>query len=199
MFIRNESFSRYVRSYPIISTIILLQLLLYIMNFIPFIPYKFIFQSLAGVNLYIAEGEYWRLFTPIFLHSSFSHLLFNSLSLIIFGPFLERSLGKWIFCWSYLVSGFIANIATFMLLPLTYMHVGASGAIFGLFGIYLAMVLYNKRRMKRVNQQIIIPIIVIALVMTFFETNINVTAHIFGLITGLLLGLWYFSIRKSEY
>ena len=60
MFTRHESFSQYVRNYPVISTIILLQILLFIINFIPMIPHKFILQYLSGVNIYIANGEYWR-------------------------------------------------------------------------------------------------------------------------------------------
>lgn len=193
MFVRNESFLQYIKSYPIISIIILLQLLLYMMNFIPFIPHKYFFQGLSGMNIYIADGEYWRLVTPIFLHANFSHLLFNSLSLILFGPFLEKALGKSIFILNYLACGVIANLATFIFLPLTYSHVGASGAIYGLFGIYLAMFLLKKREIsQRDTQQIIIPIIVIALIMTFIESNVNITAHIAGILAGCLLGFLFF-------
>lgn len=197
MFVRNESFLQYIKSYPIISIIILLQLLLYMMNFIPFIPHKYFFQGLSGMNIYIADGEYWRLVTPIFLHANFSHLLFNSLSLILFGPFLEKALGKSIFILNYLACGVIANLATFIFLPLTYSHVGASGAIYGLFGIYLAMFLLKKREIsQRDTQQIIIPIIVIALIMTFIESNVNITAHIAGILAGCLLGFLFFK-KKS--
>lgn len=197
MFVRNESFLQYIKSYPIISIIILLQLLLYMMNFIPFIPHKYFFQGLSGMNIYIADGEYWRLVTPIFLHANFSHLLFNSLSLILFGPFLEKALGKSIFILNYLACGVIANLATFIFLPLTYSHVGASGAIYGLFGIYLAMFLLKKREIsQRDTQQIIIPIIVIALIMTFIESNVNITAHIAGILAGCLLGFLLFK-KKS--
>ncbi|MDQ7862811.1 rhomboid family intramembrane serine protease [Peribacillus frigoritolerans] len=70
------------------------------------------------------------LITPIFLHSTFTHLLFNGFSLAIFGPFLEKLLGAFKFSIFFLSTGILANIATFLINPLTYNHVGASGAIF---------------------------------------------------------------------
>ncbi|QQZ09166.1 rhomboid family intramembrane serine protease [Heyndrickxia vini] len=197
MFIRNEGFFQYIKSYPIISMIILLQVLLFIMNFIPFVPHKYIFQCLSGVNLYIADGQYWRLITPIFVHASFTHLLFNSFSLLIFGPFLERLVGKMMFCALYLICGVLGNIATFFLLPLTYSHVGASGAIFGLFGIYLAMFVLKKHVLTMSIKQVIIPIVVIALIMTFLEPNVNIISHIFGILSGYLIGIIYFTTRKK--
>ncbi|MED3779847.1 rhomboid family intramembrane serine protease [Heyndrickxia sporothermodurans] len=196
MYIRNEGFFQYIKNYPIVSTIILLHVLLFIMNFIPLIPHKYIFQWLSGVNLYIADGQFWRLITPIFVHASFPHLLFNSFSLLIFGPFLERLVGKLIFCIFYLICGVIGNIATYLLLPLTYSHVGASGAIFGLFGMYLAMIVLKKHMLTMTIHQVIIPIVVIALVMTFLEPNVNIISHIFGILSGYLMGIVYLTAKK---
>ncbi|MBU5214651.1 MULTISPECIES: rhomboid family intramembrane serine protease [Heyndrickxia] len=196
MFTRHESFSQYVRNYPVISTIILLQILLFIINFIPMIPHKFILQYLSGVNIYIANGEYWRLITPIFVHRDFTHLFFNSFSLLIFGPFLETTLEKKLFSLFYLGCGLMANIATYLFLPLTYGHVGASGAIFGLFGIYLALIVLKKIEVAK-STQIIIPLIAIAFIMTFLESNVNIIAHIFGLSSGFLFSLVYFLLKKK--
>lgn len=198
MFIRNESFFQYIKNYPVISIIILLQFVLYMMNFIPFIPHKYIIQFLTGVNLYIAEGEYRRLITPIFIHLHFSHLLMNSFSLILFGPFLERMLGKWAFCLFFLACGIIGNIATFLILPLTYQHIGSSGAIFGIFGIYLSILLLKRSYMQKRIQQTIIPIIIIAFIMSFFEENVNYTSHLCGMGFGCLLGVLYFNLLKKN-
>lgn len=153
-----------------------------------FFPSAWFFESLMGVNLYIVQGEYWRLVTPIFVHSGLAHMLFNSFSLVLFGPGLERILGKTRFITLYLVTGISANVATLLLKPLTYTHVGSSGAIFGLFGIYLALVFLRKDLMSRQNSQVILTIAVIGVIMTFLQSNINVTAHIFGLISGFILG-----------
>jgi rhomboid protease GluP len=188
MFTRTESLKEFLRFYPIVSIIIVVQLLLFIIGYIPFIPKYWIFEVFSGVNLYVAEGEIWRLLTPIFLHSGFAHLLFNSFSLVLFGPALERIVGKGQFLTIYLLSGIGANVATYLIQPLTYVHVGSSGAIFGLFGFYLAIISFRKSMLSRENSQLIKTIAILSIIMTFLQPNINVTAHIFGLVSGYLLG-----------
>jgi membrane associated rhomboid family serine protease len=188
MFIRTESFKEFIRYYPVITFIVLIHILVYLATVLPIFPNSVLFENLMGVNLYIVEGEYWRLVTPIFLHSGFAHMLFNSFSLVLFGPALERILGKGRFIALYLATGIIGNIATLILKPLTYTHVGSSGAIFGLFGIYIAMVIFRKDLMSRENAQVILTMAVIGLIMTFIQANINVTAHLFGFISGFILG-----------
>ncbi|WP_077210588.1 rhomboid family intramembrane serine protease [Bacillus dakarensis] len=188
MFVRTESFKDFIRFYPVITIIIAIHIILYLITVLPFFPGSFIFEKLMGVNLYIAQGEYWRLVTPIFLHSGFPHMLFNSFSLVLFGPSLERLLGKTRFIALYIATGIIANLATLLLKPMTYTHVGSSGAIFGLFGIYIAMILFRRDLMSRANTQLILTIAVISLIMTFLQPNINITAHLFGFISGIILG-----------
>jgi rhomboid protease GluP len=188
MFTRTESLKEFLRFYPIVSIIIMIHLLLFIVGYIPFFPRSWIYETFSGVNLYVAQGEYWRLLTPVFLHSGFTHLLFNSISLILFGPALERIAGKGRFLTIYLISGIGANIATFLIQPLTYVHVGSSGAIFGLFGYYLAIISFRKSMLSRENAQLIKTIAILSIIMTFLQPNINVTAHIFGLFAGYLFG-----------
>jgi membrane associated rhomboid family serine protease len=122
------------------------------------------------------------------MHGGFTHALFNSFSLVLFGPALERLLGKGKFVLVYLVSGVLANVATLLLEPLTYVHVGSSGAIFGLFGYYISIILIRKHMLSQQNSQIILAICALSLIMTFLQPNINITAHIFGLAGGFLLG-----------
>jgi rhomboid protease GluP len=188
MFVRTESFREFIRFYPLITLILIIHLLVYLATTLPLLPSREIFTLLAGVNLYILEGEIWRILTPIFVHSGFAHLLFNSFSLVLFGPALERILGKAKFLLVYLLTGIAANVATLLLEPPTYTHVGSSGAIFGLFGFYLAISMFRKDLLSKENSQIIITIAVIGVIMTFFQSNINITAHIFGLIAGFLTG-----------
>jgi len=188
MFIRTESFKEFIRFYPIVSIIIIIHIILYLLINIPFTQGSWLLENLAGVNLYIIDGEYWRLVTPIFVHSGFAHLLFNSFSLILFGPALEQIIGKGKFIFVYLTAGIAANLATLALEPLTYIHVGASGAIFGLFGYYLAIIKFRKELMTQGNSQIIITITIIGVIMTFLQPNINITSHLFGLLAGVLIG-----------
>ncbi|MCL7749640.1 rhomboid family intramembrane serine protease [Halalkalibacter alkaliphilus] len=187
MFIRNESFYSFRRQYPVITILVAIHLILFVwMNFLPFGNY---IRALGiGYNLAIANGEYWRLLTPIFMHIGAGHVIFNSFSLVIFGPALERMLGKIKFILVYLITGIIANIATFYLGGLTYPpHLGASGAIFGLLGMYVYLVINRKDLIDRMNSQLVLTIIVIGLVMTFVNPNINILAHLFGLIAGAAL------------
>jgi rhomboid protease GluP len=188
MFTRTESLKEFLKLYPIVSIIITLHLLLFLIGYIPFLPKAWIYETFSGVNLYVAQGEYWRLLSPIFLHSGFTHLLFNSISLVLFGPALERIAGKGRFLTIYLVSGIGANIATYLIQPLTYVHAGSSGAIFGLFGYYLAIITFRKSMLSRENAQLVKTIAILSIIMTFLQPNINVTAHIFGLIAGYLIG-----------
>jgi rhomboid protease GluP len=199
MFTRTESFRSFLKLYPTISVIVGIHILLWAIMYVPLPGGRFIFVQTVGYNTLIAEGEYWRLITPIFVHVGFSHMLFNSFSLILFGPALERMLGKTKFIISYLGTGIIANFATYKIEPLEYSHLGASGAIFGLFGIYLYLVLMRKELIDQANSQIIITILVIGLIMTFINQNINVVAHIFGFIGGLLVGPVIFKNHRKRF
>ena len=197
MFIRTESFREFIRFYPVTTFILLIHLLVYLATSLPIFPSREIFALLAGINLNIIEGEVWRLLTPIFVHSGFAHLLFNSFSLVLFAPALELMLGRGKFIGIYLLTGISANLATLMLEPLTYIHVGSSGAIFGLFGFYLSIIKFRKNLLSRENSQTILTIAVISVIMTFFQPNINITAHIFGLIAGFLAGILFLK-RRNE-
>ncbi|OIJ15105.1 rhomboid family intramembrane serine protease [Anaerobacillus alkalilacustris] len=199
MFVRNESFRSFLRSYPVVSGIVAIHLILFLWMFLfPSLGGNLIFILGVGHNLSIAQGELWRLVTPIFMHISPAHFLFNSFSLVLFGPALERLLGKWRFISIYILTGILANVATFYIGGLGYSpHLGASGAIFGLFGIYLYMVLYRKDLIDQNNSQVVITILVIGLIMTFVNARINVYAHIFGLISGAALApIFLFKLRR---
>lgn len=199
MFVRTESFKQFLRLYPVISIIIVIQLVLFLITHIPFFSQDWVFENLSGVNFLIKEGELWRLITPIFVHIGLAHLFFNSFSLILFGPALERALGRTLFIIVYLASGIGANIATLFIQPPFYIHIGASGAIFGLFGVYLAVILMKKEWMPAQGRQVILPIAVISVIMTFFQPQVNVTSHIFGLISGFLIGRLLIQVRKIDF
>ncbi|MDO7284722.1 rhomboid family intramembrane serine protease [Shouchella clausii] len=186
MFHRNETFSSYIRNYPVITAIIATNVIIYFLFLI--IPYGgWLHYSGMGWNAAILAGEYWRLVTPIFLHGGLFHLFSNMFALLIFAPALEVMLGKRKFVTIYLISGVLANVATLFLESPSYTHVGASGSIFGLFGVFLFMYLYRKDLMDSQSGQTILPIIVISVIMTFVGSHINIFAHLFGLLFGFLL------------
>lgn len=199
MFVRTESFQQFIRLYPVITALVAVHIIIFLAMHLPLFPQQLIFEKLAGVNILIQMGEYWRLATPIIVHVAFTHLLFNSFSLVLFGPALERALGKFQFILVYIACGVSANIATLILKPPYYTHIGASGSIFGLFGIYLAVTFLKKETMPQQGKQVILPIAALSVIMTFFQANINITGHIFGLITGFLIGAVLVKIRPIRF
>ncbi|WP_102029355.1 rhomboid family intramembrane serine protease [Salirhabdus sp. Marseille-P4669] len=189
MFFRTESFQQFLKFYPIVSILVAINLGLWLLTeFLPIPLFESIRELGLGTNFMIEyNNEYWRLLTAVFFHYGLIHALFNSFSLVLFGPPLERMLGKTKFVILYLGSGIIGNIATFYLGSIYLQHAGASGAVFGIFGAYLFIVLFRKHLIDDQNKQIIVTIMVIALIMTFVRSNINVYAHIFGFIGGFAL------------
>jgi rhomboid protease GluP len=199
MFLRTESFQTFLRIYPIVSFLVAIHFILWIWISFGLPGGHYLLETMVGYNMFIEQGEWWRLFTPMILHASFGHVLFNSFSLVLFGPALERLLGKYKFILAYVGAGLIANIATLLLEPPHFNHVGASGAIYGLFGIYLYMVLLRKDLIDQANSQIVVTILVIGLIMTFVGGNINVLGHIFGFIGGAIIAPIVLPKRTSHY
>jgi membrane associated rhomboid family serine protease len=190
MFVRNErSIKDFIRFYPITSTIIIINLLLwFIISFLHLDLGRTIYTWGVGHNISVSYGEYWRLVTPIFLHGGLSHVIFNCFALVLFSPALEQMLGKPKFISFYFITGIIGNIGTYIIAPMsTTPHLGASGAIYGLFGIYIFMVFFRKSLIDQSNAQIVTVIFVIGLVMTFIQPNINIAAHIFGFLGGFAI------------
>lgn len=195
MFVRRENFKQYLKFYPVVSTLIAINLLFFFITMIPIIGDQFYYFGMH-INLLIAEGQWWRVITSMFLHGGFLHLLFNMFSLFLFGPELESIAGKVRFITIYLLSGVFGNVATFIFENAGYASVGASGALYGIFGAYAALVYYTRNTMPQLRQ-IIMPIIIIGLIMSFLQPNqINLSAHLGGLITGFIIGLVYFSPKN---
>ncbi|MCY7922872.1 rhomboid family intramembrane serine protease [Bacillus spizizenii] len=196
MFIRTENFQTFIRLYPIVTFILALQAVLWLFFSLPVHSVVLWRDAVTGYNLGVANGEWWRLITPVLLHAGFTHLLFNSMSIFLFAPALERMLGKARFLLVYAGSGIIGNIGTYVTEPLDYVHVGASGAIFGLFGVYLFMVLFRKGLIGQEHSKMILTLLAFAVLMSFINSNINMMAHLFGLCGGFLLS--FLCVQKKE-
>ena len=194
MFIRRESFQQYIRLYPVVSTIIALNIIVFLLTRVPGFGDEIIYAGLS-VNGLIAQGEWWRIITSMFLHGGFIHVLFNMFSLFLFGPELEKIAGKMRFLTIYFLAGIFGGIATFATQDATYASLGASGAIYGIIGAFGALVYYTRKTFPQLRQ-IILPIIVISVIMTFLQPNINIAAHLGGLLTGFVLGIFYFNPKN---
>ena len=194
MFIRRENFKQYITLYPVVSSIIALNLIIFILTLIPVFGDQILYAGMS-VNGFIAAGEWWRVITSMFLHAGFMHVLFNMFSLFLFGPELEKIAGKMRFLTIYFLAGIFGGAATFLVEPLSYASVGASGAIYGIFGAFGALVYYTRHLFPQLKQ-IILPLIVISIIMTFVTPNINISAHLGGLVTGFILGVVYFNPKN---
>lgn len=199
MFLRNESFDEYIRLYKVVTALIAVNLFFYLWTDIfTFLGGREIMLLGFGNNIAIAAGDWWRLITPIFLHAGLMHAAFNSFALFLFGPGLERMLGKGKFLLIYLGTGILANIVFYFLGDDRAVHLGASGAVFGLFGVYMYMVLVRKDLISSVNSQMITVIVVIGVIMTFLNPDINIIAHIFGLAAGAALAPVFLANARRE-
>jgi membrane associated rhomboid family serine protease len=146
-----------------------------------------------GNPLGVAHGEWWRMFTAMFLHASFFHLALNMYSLYFVGSIMEQVIGRWRFLLLYLASGLAGSAGALYLSPLTP-TVGASGAIFGILGGLL--VLERKRHIATGGQ--VAGLIVLNLVITFaFASTISVGGHVGGLIGGIGLMWAMLKFRSS--
>lgn len=134
------------------------------------------------------SGEYYRLFTCMFLHIGFLHILFNMYSLYIIGPQVESFFGKTKFLFIYIFSGLSGSIFS-----LAFSHnlarAGASGAIFGLLGSILYFGYYYRAYLGNVVKSQIIPTIIINLFLGFLIPNVGNAAHIGGLLGGIIASM----------
>ncbi|HYU58093.1 MAG TPA: rhomboid family intramembrane serine protease [Actinomycetota bacterium] len=137
----------------------------------------------------IAGGQWWRLITATFLHAGILHLLLNGYALYLLGFLVEGVYGKGRFLAIYLITGFLASVASYQFSGLNTVGVGASGAIFGLLGTWLA---YNFRRRElataAANLRWVLTILLINLVLGFSIRGIDNSAHIGGFLAGILAG-----------
>jgi membrane associated rhomboid family serine protease len=142
----------------------------------------------------VVQGEYWRLFTALFLHGGFTHLLFNLFALYILGPPLERSIGTLRFIVSYLISGLASSAGVVGLTILGFVQVsqlvGASGCIMGIVGTWAGF-LVRHRHVPQAKQRLgnIVMIIVIQVAFDLSTPQVSMAAHLCGLIAGFFLGL----------
>ncbi|MCX4469348.1 Rhomboid protease GluP [Micromonospora sp. MW-13] len=132
----------------------------------------------------IAQGEWYRLVTAMFLHYGVLHLLLNMWALWVLGRSLEANLGPLRFLSLYLVAGLGGNVAAYLFSAENATTAGASTAIFGLFAALIVI----ERRMGR-DISSVLPVLVINLVFTLTVPGISIPGHLGGLVTGGAMAL----------
>ncbi|UXR70727.1 MULTISPECIES: rhomboid family intramembrane serine protease [unclassified Staphylococcus] len=154
--------------------------------------------ALAHFN--VVHGDWYRLISSMFLHLDIEHLLLNMMSLYIFGKLVESYTSSLKMLGIYFLSGFIGNILT-LAFNTDSLSIGASGAIFGLLGALIALLMISQHYNRKTVFQLLVAAIIMA-VISIFMRNVNIIAHLGGLLGGALavyLGYYYGSFKKKFY
>jgi len=166
--------------------LVVLNVLVYLVQLVrPELPVQLGNLALAsdgGQLIGVAEGQYYRLLTAAFLHGGVLHLLLNMYALSAIGPSLEAALGRTRYLALYLLAALGGSTLSYLVSAPGTLGVGASGAIFGLFGAFYVVV----RRMGGDTNQILV-LLGVNLLITFSVPLIDWRAHLGGLAVGLVL------------
>ena len=136
----------------------------------------------------VKKGQWYRLFTSMFLHFGFLHLFCNMFSLYNLGPALETFFGAPVFAALYLASGLAGNVLTYIKESRSGQYslsAGASGAVFGLLGAYLVFALWPG--ISGVSLYGVLRVLAINAVYTISNRSINAAAHLGGLACGAVI------------
>ncbi len=149
---------------------------------------------------YVLQGEVYRLFTAMFLHGSIDHFFSNMLLLYFLGDVLENKIGRVRFTVLYLLTGIIGNIFSCFyeyITGLRYISYGASGAVFGLIGMLFYLVIRRHEGIK-ISMPSMLFMVIYSIYSSFAGIQVNVAAHLGGLLSGMLLMFAFYPRRKSH-
>lgn len=138
----------------------------------------------------ITDKEYYRLISAVFLHYDIQHIFNNMILLFFVGRIVEKQMGHIAYIFVYLFSGVSGNIVSALWELQTGQYsvsVGASGAVFGLTGALLILVLFHKGKVEAIRWQGVVCMIMLSVYNGITAKNINNAAHIGGLIAGILV------------
>jgi membrane associated rhomboid family serine protease len=142
----------------------------------------------------VAHGEYYRLLTAAFLHVNVLHIALNMYALFLFGPPLEAALGRTRFTLLYLVSALGGSAASYAFSAQNQPSLGASGAVFGLFGAFFIV----NRRLGRDNSGLLVLLVINFAFAFVARGQIDWRDHVGGLVTGALVALTFVYAPRSQ-
>lgn len=190
------------RQQPIVSGALV------IVNVIVFIVCIFTGNRLYGLGeldriSVLVNGEYGRIIWSMFLHADTNHLFSNMIILFFLGAMIEKEIGHIRYAVLYFLSGIGGGLMSLLFKVMTNSmaaSVGASGAVFGLDGVLLAMVLLWNERLPNVTPVRVVLMVVLSLYSGFTGGNVDNAAHVGGLLVGFLGGcvICIFQRRKHK-
>lgn len=188
------------RELPLVSaTIVILNVIVFIIcTFTGDLLYN---MGELGVQEVLVYKEYGRIVWALFLHGDISHIFNNMVILFFLGAMIEKEAGHIRYALFYFLSGIGGNLLSLLYRILTgemSYSIGASGAVFGLDGVLLAMVLFSDRHMENVTPARVLLMIGYSLYSGFTGGNIDNAAHVGGLLVGFLSGLVMCMIQRRQ-
>ena len=150
-------------------------------------------RDYAMIGGSVANGEYYRLITAAFLHASIMHIAFNMFALYQLGTALERILGTWRYLAIYFLSAIGGNALSYLHGGVTQFSLGASTAVFGLFGAF-----YIFAKKMGIDTRQVLGLIGFNLLITFLIPNIDKFGHLGGLGVGLLVAVIFTRIPSKQ-
>ncbi len=192
IFIRYENWRSYIRYYPVTCLLLAANIIMFLvltvnggsLNTDTLLKYG------AIANFGPFEHEWWRLFTAMFLHMGFGHLFSNSFAILVFAPPLERLLGHWRYALLYLGSGIVGNLLSFGMYQQSgelHLSVGASGAVYGVYGAFLYIALLQRHLMDESSRKTLYSLLIVGVIFSLVAPKINWMAHFGGLVGGFFI------------
>ncbi len=151
----------------------------------------------------LMDGEFYRIFTAMFLHAGTEHIVNNMLMLATVGAIVEQYTGHGFFFILYIISGIFGNLLSMayeLRNNLNWISVGASGAIMGIVGFLVVWIVINRQRFVK-NKSLMMRIGLLAIFLVnacFFQEGANTVAHLGGFITGVVLGIINIVLLKNR-
>ena len=177
---------------PVSFSILAVTVAIFVIGLVSPVAEEWFFRTFAQFNALIAAGEWWRIFSAALLHANFLHIGFNMYALYLFGPRLEQQVGAPAFATLYLAAAGTGGLVSYLFGDPNQISIGASGAIFGLFGAWL-VASWKLRHSPggRVMFNQLFFLLAINVVFGFVVPGIDWRAHMGGLAAGALIAwLW---------
>lgn len=147
----------------------------------------------AAPDSVINEHEYYRIWTSMFMHSGIRHIFNNMLVLFFMGELLERTAGHIKYLAIYIGSGIIGGVISQLIYysqgEFYVVCVGASGAIFGVIGAMIYVLIRNRGHVEHLSLSRMILFVILSVYMGLTTTGISLSAHVAGLVTGFIFAL----------
>ncbi len=173
----------------------------------------FLFTSTIGTWVYekgamitevvLRDGEFYRLFSAMFLHADIQHLVNNMIMLALVGAIVENYTGHAFYFFMYMLAGLFGNMISMayeIKNNLRWVSVGASGAIMGIVGFVVVWIIINRKTFIKNRNMIVRLVLLFVMVIQacFFQKGANTAAHLGGFLTGFVLGIINIVVLKNE-